>query len=230
MKDISFINKKTIAHRGIFDNDRIPENSIKAFKEALNKKYAIELDIHLTKDNEIVVFHDDLLDRMTNKKGNISNYNFIELQKTKLLNTNYTIPSLDEVLTLVNGKVPLLIELKGKAIGHKLEKELIKKLDNYQGDFLVQSFNPFIVAYFRFHKKEYIRGLLISNKNFNKLKYGIVIKYCKPDFLSVNKKLFNNKIINKNIPVFAWTINSKEDVEKYKNCFDNLICNINDIA
>ena len=80
MKDLDFLKKGIIAHRGIFDNRKVPENSIKAFKNALNKGYAIELDIRLTKDNKIVVFHDDVLGRMTKKKGNIKNLTFEELQ------------------------------------------------------------------------------------------------------------------------------------------------------
>ena len=72
MKDLDFLKNKIIAHRGIFDNKKVPENSIKAFKDAVNKKHTIEFDIHLTKDNKIVVFHDDTLDRMTNKTGSIS--------------------------------------------------------------------------------------------------------------------------------------------------------------
>ena len=94
-KDLSFLKQNLIAHRGIFDNEKVPENSIKAFMNAVNKKYIIEFDIHLTKDNKIVVFHDDKLDRMTNKKGFIKDYEFEELRKTRLLNTKYFIPSLD---------------------------------------------------------------------------------------------------------------------------------------
>ena len=233
MKDLEFLKKGIIAHRGIFDNRKVPENSIKAFKNALNKGYAIELDIRLTKDNKIVVFHDDVLGRMTKKKGNIKNLTFEELQKIKLINTDYTIPSLDEVLSLVNGKVPLLIELKSSSRSHRLEKELIKKLDEYKGEFAVQSFNPFIISYFRFHKKEYIRGLLVSYKKYKSFGTSLSIKLSKPDFLSVSKRMYKNKKIikyRKKIPVFAWTIDSKDDVKKYQDCFDNLICNINDIA
>ena len=233
MKDLEFLKKGIIAHRGIFDNRKVPENSIKAFKNALNKGYAIELDIRLTKDNKIVVFHDDVLGRMTKKKGNIKNLTFEELQKIKLINTDYTIPSLDEVLSLVNGKVPLLIELKSTSRSHRLEKELIKELDEYKGEFAVQSFNPFIISYFRFHKKEYIRGLLVSYKKYKSFGTSLSIKLSKPDFLSVSKRMYKNKKIikyRKKIPVFAWTIDSKDDVKKYQDCFDNLICNINDIA
>lgn len=230
-KDIYFLKNNVIAHRGIFDNDKIPENSIKAFKDALNKGYAIEFDVHLTKDKKIVVFHDDVLERMTNKGGYIKDYTFDELTKTTLLKTKYTIPSLDDVLTLIDGKVPLLIELKYDTKHHELEKELIKKLDQYNGEFAVQSFDPFIVSYFRFHKKNYIRGLLVSNRKDTLSNSMVFLPLCNPDFLSVYKTKCDNKKVLKfkaSKPVFAWTMKSKEDVKKYCSKFDNIICNIND--
>lgn len=236
MKNIDFLKNGIIAHRGIFDNKIVPENSIKAFKEAISNNYIIELDVHLTKDEKVVVFHDDTLKRMTNKNGNIKDYTFEELRKTKLLDTNYTIPSLIEVLELVNGKVPLLIELKYDVKRHKLEKKLIELLDKYNGKFAIQSFSPSIVRYFKVNRKNYIRGLLVSSRRDNVLEKisnsMVFIPYCKPDFLSVDKVLYNNpkvrKFKNKKL-VLAWTIKSKEDVKKYKDCFDNIICNINSI-
>lgn len=236
MKNIDFLKNGFIAHRGIFDNKVVPENSIKAFKEAISNNYIIELDVHLTKDERVVVFHDDTLKRMTNKNGNIKDYTFEELRKTKLLDTNYTIPSLIEVLELVNGKVPLLIELKYDVKRHKLEKKLIELLDKYNGKFAIQSFSPSIVRYFKVNRKNYIRGLLVSSRRDNVLEKisnsMIFVPYCKPDFLSVQKDLYNSTRVKKfknKKPVLAWTIKSKEDVKKYKDCFDNIICNINSI-
>ena len=235
----NFLVKNTIAHRGIFDNDKVPENSIKSFKDAIKKGYVIEFDVHLTKDKKIVVFHDMDLDRMTKEKGPIKELTLEELQKIKLLDTDYRIPSLDEVLELIDGKVPLLIELKYDTKHHELEKELIKKLDQYNGEFAVQSFDPFYVSYFRFHKNEYLRGLLIGSfrskiknifiNNLILLPFDILIS--NPDFLAVDKKLYKNKRIKKfkkKKNVVAWTMKSKEDVDKYKDKFDNVICNIND--
>ena len=131
----NFLIDNVIAHRGIFDNEKIPENSIKSFKAAINKKYVIEFDVHLTKDKKIVVFHDMNLDRMTKEKGNIKDYTLSELQKIKLLDTNYTIPSLDEVLTLIDGKVPILIELKYDVKGFELPKLLLNRLKEYNGKY-----------------------------------------------------------------------------------------------
>ena len=109
---MSFLSTKPISHRGVHDNDKVPENSIEAFKLAIKKGYIIELDVHLLKDNEIVVFHDDNLLRMTGVNKKIKNTTYKELQELKLLDTRYKIPKLIDVLNLVDGKVPLLIELK----------------------------------------------------------------------------------------------------------------------
>ena len=211
MKD-NFLVKNTIAHRGIFDNDKVPENSIKSFKNAINKGYVIEFDVHLTKDKKIVVFHDMDLDR---------------------------IPSLDEVLELIDGKVPILIEIKYDVKGFELPKLLLERLKTYKGKVAIQSFDPFIVSYIRFHANEYLRGLLVGSfkskiknifiNNLVLLPFDIFIS--KPDFLAVDKKMYKNKKIKnfkKNKSVVAWTMKSKEDVDKYKDKFDNVICNIND--
>lgn len=226
----NFLINKLIAHRGIFDNKIVPENSLRAFEKAIRKKYIIELDVHLTKDKKIVVFHDDVLDRMTNKKGKIKTYTMEELSNTKLLNTGYTIPSLKEVLNLVNGKVPLLIEMKYDNKSFELPRLLIKELKDYNGLVAIQSFDPFLVSYFRFHKNNYLRGLLIDRKIASHilfLKFGILIS--KPSFLSVQKSLYNNKEINKyknKKNIISWTMKSKEDIDKYKDKYDNLIVNI----
>lgn len=223
----SFLTKSLIAHRGVFDNNKIPENSLPAFEKAIEKKYIIELDVHLTKDNQIVVFHDETLYRMTDTNGYIKDFTLEELKKQKLLKTKYKIPSLDEVLELIDGKVPVLIELKDDMNGLKLPKLLFEKLKTYKGKVAIQSFSPLFVAYFRFHKNDYLRGLLISKYKFLITPFSILI--CKPDFLSVNKRLYKKikKYFKKRI-VISWTMRNNEDINKYKDLYDNLICNIDD--
>ena len=221
-----FLKNNIIAHRGIYDNEKVIENTLEAFKKAIKKGYIIELDLHLTKDNEVIVFHDDKLDRLTKSKGYIKNRNYKDLKNIKLLNTNSYIPTFDEVLSLVNGKVPLLIELKDDRKGLKLEKEVIKKLDNYNGLFAIQSFRPSTIIYFRIFRNKFIRGLLIS-KNYN-LKYHSLrmINICKPDFINVNKNLLNNKIIKKFKGIKITYLVDKNEKMLYSDKCDNMICNI----
>ena len=106
------LNGNVIAHRGIFDNETVPENSIPAFKKAIKENIPIELDVQLTKDNVLVVFHDDNLSRMTGKDIDIQKVNYSEIKDVKLLNTNEVIPTFEEILKLVDNKVLLNIEIK----------------------------------------------------------------------------------------------------------------------
>lgn len=224
-KDLCFLKENLIAHRG-YHYKNIPENSIDAFNEAIKKKYIIELDIHLTKDNKIVVCHDYNLKRIANVDKEIEKLNYDEIKELKLFKTNNKIPLLEEVLKIINGKVPVIIELKVKNLIRvgKLERELVKILDNYNGKFAVKSFNPLTVIWFKKHKDNYIRGLLVETKKAYNLMF---IKFCEPDFLSSSYKLLKDKRIKKfkkNKPVLAWTIRNKKNYDKYIDKYDNLIC------
>lgn len=216
-----------IAHRGIFNNDNIPENSLYSFKEAINKKIPIELDIHLSSDNKIVVFHDDNLFRMTSINKNIEDMKYNELAKINLLNTKEHIPTLDEVLKLINGQVLLIIEIKKNKKWRKLISLLIEALNNYQGKVLIQSFDFRVIKKI---KKQYCCGLLLTKK-YNNIKLDILIHklllfYCRPNFISINKKLlkykYYKKITNK-YKTYLWTIKNKEEINKYSDY--ELICN-----
>ena len=225
MKNLDFLKDKKIAHRGLFDNVKVPENSVEAFLNAIKNNYIIELDLHLTNDNKVVVFHDDNLKRMTVINKKIKDVNYDEIKDIKLLNTNSKIPLFADVLKLVNGRVPLIIELKTDNRIGKLENEVVKLLDNYNGLFVIKSFNPFIVNWFRIHRSNYIRGLLINKKLNDIMKY-IYIFICKPDFLSCHYAILKNKIIRKyknNNIVLGWGItNQKID----DDLADNLIYKI----
>lgn len=217
----NFLKNSVIAHRGIYDNKKTIENTISAFKKAINKGYAIEFDLHLTKDKKVIVFHDDKLERLTDVRGYIKDKTLDELNKIRLINGE-SIPTFEEVLKLVNGKVPLLIELKDN-IGYRLEKEVIKILKDYNGEYAIQSFRPSTIIWLRLFKRDILRGLLISNKKINSLK---LINICKPDFINVNKRLLDNKIVkNFNGIKLAYVIEEKEK-NKYNDKCDNMICNI----
>lgn len=221
-----FLKDNIIAHRGIYDNEKAVENTLEAFKKAIKKGYTIELDLHLTKDNEVIVFHDDKLNRLTTSKGFIRNRNYKDIKGLQLLGTKNHIPTFDEVLELVNGKVPLLIEIKDDRKDFKLEKEVIKKLNNYNGLFAIQSFRPSTVMYLKLHKKEFIRGLLISPNYNRKYRSLMLMNLCKPDFINFNKKLINNKKINKFKGIKIAYLVNKDEKDKYVDICDNMICNI----
>ena len=240
-KDLSFLKENIIAHRGMHNIKKgVPENSIKAFKEAIKNNYLIELDVHLLKDNTIVVFHDDNLKRMTGIDKKIKDTTYEEVKKLKLQNTICTIPTLEETLKIVNGKVPLIIELKTDRKTGLLEKELVKVLKDYKGKYAVKSFNPKTVYWFKKNYPSIIRGQLATGKKSNKnkiknymLKSMVLNKITKPDFISYDIKSVPNKILNKyknKKIILTWTIKNKKDLEKAKKYCDNYICeNIDEI-
>lgn len=228
MKDLKFLKDNLIAHRGVHID--APENTINAFKEAVKKKYIIEFDVHLLKDNTVVVFHDDNLKRMTGQNKKLKDCTYEEIKDLQLLDSNDYIPTLKEVLKIINGKVPIIVELKSDRKVGLLEKELVKQLDKYKGKFCVKSFNPLSIRWFRKNKPDYIRGLLVNNKKKSLIsaicRSNLSLIITRPDFISCNYKLHNNKKIlryMKKHPVIAWTIKNEEQLLKNKNNFYNLI-------
>lgn len=222
------LNNLLFAHRGVHDNIEIPENSIKAFTKAIENNLNIELDIQLTKDNVLVVFHDNNLKRMTNINKNLNEVTYEELKKLNLLDTNHTIPTLKEVLNVVKGKVILDIEIKDTKNINLVCNKLVEELNNYNHPFIVKSFDPKIVKWFKKNKPEYIRGLLIKDDIYNKFIGKIILKYCKPNFLAISKKFINKYGINSNLKkytILVWTILNKEETIIYKDLTNNFICN-----
>lgn len=234
-RDTEFLTQSFIAHRGLHNiNENIPENTLKAFKNAIKNNYAIELDVHILKDGKVIVFHDKTLFRMTGVNKKIKDMNYDEIKCLKLKNTSENIPLLKEVLKLVAGKVPLIIELKSSNKVGTLEKEVMKLLENYNGKFAIKSFNPFSLLYIKKYFPEVIRGQLSSdfkNKNFSIIKKIIYSKMpfnfiTKPDFISYDIKAFPNKRIaklRKNIIIIGWTVRSIDDLKYAKKYCDNFI-------
>ena len=228
MKDLTFLTSSLIAHRGLH-SDTVGENTLLSFEKAIAKNYIIELDLHLTRDKEIIVYHDNNLKRLTGIDKDVKDLTYEEIKKITL-KTGEHIPKFSEALKVIDGKVPLLIELKTDNKCGVLESEVVKYLDNYKGKFAIQSFNPLSLYWFKKHRKDYIRGQLVTLEyNFNFItnlicKYMVLNPIIKPDFISMNiKRLPNQRIRNKYI-LIGWTVRNKKDLQKFKNNCDNLIC------
>ena len=159
-KDLEKIKGRFIAHRGLHD-DQFPENSLKAFDEAAKRGYPIEIDLHLTKDGEVVVFHDANLKRMCGSDEKISELTLSQIKSHQLRESEETIPTLSECLETVNGRVPLLIEFKMENGNTKaLCKAADQILKKYSGNYLVQSIFPQVVRWYRKNRKDVCRGQL----------------------------------------------------------------------
>ncbi len=150
-----------ISHRGFFNNDQgIPENSLMAFKRSMERGYAIELDVMLTKDGYVVVHHDHDLKRVSAVNKRVDALTLRELQSHTLLKTDQVPPTLREVLNLVEGHIPLYIEIKHEQYSPagELEEKVAELLENYEGRVAILSFNPQSLEWFAKNAPQYYRG------------------------------------------------------------------------
>ncbi len=230
--DREFMSGLFIAHRGLHSvYEDTPENSIPAFKKAIEHGLAIETDIHLTKDGEIVVFHDDDLERMCGVKGAPEERTLAELKTLKLAGSEHTIPSFEEFLALVDGRVPLLIEFKTKSLKTcaPLCKRADEMLKNYKGKYFVQSFFPFAVRWYKKNRKDIMRGQLSSGRFEDKgvhmkmLSYLLVNCISRPDFVSYEARHYNNFFRRLATLLGAhtagWTFTSQDEADRLSKHF-----------
>ncbi|MFA5686622.1 MAG: glycerophosphodiester phosphodiesterase family protein [Bacilli bacterium] len=226
-----------LTHRGLH-NDLIDENSLSAFKASVEHGYGIELDVHLLKDGTLIVFHDNDLKRLTGDERRVDELTKEDLKTIKLLKTKEPIPTLFEVLKIVDGKVPVLIELKAdSSFDPKLPEAVIKALEDYPktNNIAIESFNPFAVKWLRKnYPNKYPYGQLISHhlKNISKFSSWLfktmhINLISKPDFIAFDINCLPNKkvkrLFRKNVPLISWTVNSKEKLELAKEYTHNWI-------
>ena len=150
------------AHRGLW-NAEIPENSLAAFARAVEAGFAIELDVQLAKDGTVMVFHDYTLTRMCGEDVKLADLTAAELATRRLKESDQHIPTFAEVLAVVDGRVPLLVELKGESTDVSLCAPVAEMLDAYKGPYVVESFNPMLLRWFKRNRPQILRGLLSSD-------------------------------------------------------------------
>lgn len=229
---MEWLTQSPMAHRGLHKGFNVPENSYKAFKRAIDKKLSIELDVRMTKDKQIVVFHDKNLIRMCAVRKKVPNQNYEAIKDIPLYKTNQKIPLLTDILELIDGKVPLVIEVKNYGTVGEFENVLAQILDNYKGDFAICSFNPNVVHWFKKNRPEIIRGMVFGDlKKFQISFYKTVFLYrlfkLRPHFISLDYKLLDTVLpafcrwCNK--PIVSWTIDSKKKLKKAREIVDNII-------
>ena len=152
---------RMFAHRGLFEADQsIPENSLPAFRAAVNAGYGVELDVQLTKDKQVVVFHDDNLKRGCGVDARVDAYTYDELQAFSLFGTAEKIPLFTEVLETIGGTIPMIVELKSGGDWKTLCQKTLDLLTAYRGDYCVESFHPMLVRWFYLHAPQILRGQL----------------------------------------------------------------------
>lgn len=226
---------RQVAHRGLHDRELgIPENSLPAFARAVEQGKAIELDLHATADNRLVVLHDFQLKRMTGVPGIVEEWTLEDLRKLRLQGTEAQIPTLDEVLELVNGKVPLLLEIKSERLGEvgRLEPVLMKRLASYQGEFILEAFNPEVLVWLHRHAPQYIRGQLGNlddeNKQFKFYSRHLMFNpLSRPDFIAFDIQKIDYKLRlacrKHGLPLLGWTIRTEAELKKADRLCDGVI-------
>jgi glycerophosphoryl diester phosphodiesterase len=234
MKDLSWLLTTPVAHRG-YHSPGIPENSIAAFHEAIKNGFTIELDVHKTKDDVLVVFHDDNLSRLTSYDKIIEDCTYAEIRQLVLNKTDEKIPAFSEVLDYIHGRVGLLVEIKTHPGVGRVEKLLSRILDKYSGKFAVVSFDPRIVRWFYKNRPSYIRGQIsggLKGKNLPfvqrfLLKNLFVNVISRPDFIAY-EYIYLNPWIEfiasiYRIPLLVWTIRDPDTAKKLRETGQNII-------
>lgn len=215
------------AHRGLH-GEGVSENSIAAFDRACMHGFGIELDVQLSADGRVVVFHDDDLKRMTGDTRRVDEVSYDELAQLHLPDGS-SIPLFEDVLCCVNGRTPLLVELKNGKRNDELCQKTLKLLREYTGAYVVESFNPLIVRWFRRHAPEIIRGQLVTDQEgylpaFSGFRAWLLSNLAlnmlaRPDFVAYDGSVKDFKAvkIQRRIfktPLAAWTIKNPERCRK----------------
>lgn len=233
-----WLTEKPIAHRGLWSRE-VPENSLEAFENAVQEGHPIELDVQMLADGTLVVFHDWTLDRMTSVEGKLSQKTYDEMAHVTLNNSTQKIPRLEEVLQVVQGSVPLLIEMKNR--NHKRSEyieKLLAVLGEYDGVFVLSSFDPFLVKKVKKHFKGVLCGQNFSNYPKNKFLVGQfkkVFMYVSwtvsnntPDFFVCRASMLPQCWIvrtaaKRKKPLLTWAIGDESEYKKVRGYADNYI-------
>ncbi len=241
-RDITPLMGYDYAHRGLWNtNDpgehNRPENSLAAFRAAVDKGYGIELDVHRTKDGALVVHHDDSLKRMTGVDIRIADSTLADVRACKLPNGE-PIPTYDEVLDVVAGRIPMVVEVKVEQGNHaELCCAVNERMQRYTGPWCLESFSPSAVKWFRLNAPEVIRGqLAFDHAGQGKTAFlflrnlGIATMlqnwYARPDFIAFEAKSVKWHSLPIHLlrlmkPWFvAWTVRSQADMDKYRKNWD----------
>lgn len=232
---MSWLAEQPIAHRGLHAAG-VPENSLAAFEAAIAAGYPIELDVRRARDGIPIVFHDATLERMTSHTGTVSEIPATRLTEYNLAETNQQIPTFAAVLDLVDGQVPLLVEIKNRKMDHALETAVAAELSDYSGRFAVQSFNPVSLAYFRTQWPDWPRGQLAGTRQRGLsirrvqnvfLKRLLLNWLSRPQFIAYEHTRLPYWPVTVHqrlgLPVLAWTISTRQALQEARKHADNVI-------
>lgn len=236
--DVSPLRGWYYAHRGLHDNSSdAPENSMPAFRRAVEAGYGIELDVQLTKDRIPVVFHDETLKRVCDVEGKVRDYTCEELQQFTLCQSSERIPLFADFLEFIDGRVPLIVEIKIYENVDRVCTAVDRLLENYNGVYCIESFHPMAVKWYKAHRPRVIRGQLSSNfdkpekkESFQErlVHYLLTNFLCRPDFIAYDHRFKGNisrMVCRKlyHVSGVTWTVKSQAELDACKDDFDLFI-------
>jgi len=212
---IGWLRGRDYAHRGLHGGE-VPENSLSAFSAAISRGLGIECDVQQTRDGRAVVFHDWELDRQTGESGPVGQRTAAELSRVALGASTDRIPTLHDLLGMVRGRVPLLIEVKTRherRVG-SLCLAVRRDLEGYGGPVAVMGFDPRVAAWFRRHAPRVVRGLVVSEEGARTLSGSVrrhlALWHAKPDFLAYDVRDLPSRFAaaqrKRGLPVLTWTV------------------------
>lgn len=233
-RDFPWLTAQDVAHRGLFRaGTPAEENTLAAVGAAIDAGYAAEIDVRTTADDIVVVFHDDDLTRMTDGEGTVSLWGFQQLKKYTVGKSGHPIPSLPDMLDLVDNRKPLFIEIKSSKQTNiqKLCAGVRHSFEGYRGDVAIMSFDPRVVRWFRDYMPKYARGLVIGREFLlgvrSRLALSFAVKKCQPDFIACDVNLLPNTFCTKwrsrGKPVLTWTVRTKQMEDIARQHADALI-------
>ncbi len=220
---------RSYAHRGLHSaRNGVPENTLEAFDVAARHGYGIELDVRLSSDGEVMVFHDDGLERMCRIDKRVDELTAEQLKKLRVGGSCQFIPTFEEALRTIGGRVPLIIELKTGKDTNLLCRKVWERLLNYDGMYCVESFDPRALGWFKRHAPDVVRGQLstklrgntlnpVSRFMLENLLYNFLSR---PQFIAYEHEFFSNPHFRRCVTSFgavacAWTVTDQ-------NTFDNM--------
>lgn len=233
--DASRLTGRLYAHRGLHDGNRqVAENSLAAFRRAVDAGYGIELDVQLTADQQLVVFHDQNLKRVCGVDKDLYTQTLDQLRQYPLPDGSL-IPLFSEVLELVGGQVPMIVEVKYHHQVERIAAATLAALEQYDGPYCVESFHPLAMRYFKKNAPDIVRGELVWCGKWNRSDVNAAEHFCmkhllpfcltRPHFVACSvpqdhtlgmwlmKKLYH--------PLLAgWTVRDQDTLDKIRSAYD----------
>lgn len=233
-KDTKWLTATPVAHRGLHNNITLPENSLGAFENAIKHGYGIEFDVWRTDSGQLIVHHDPSLSRTCGRNERTKSVDTSKLDEYKLMNTDYSIPTFEQTLDLVNGQVGLVIEIKPTKLVDVTCSQIWDVLKIYKGNYCIESFDPYVVRWWAANHPEIILGQLCDWYTWHKLTVKTMKQYRFVDFLATSLKNLPSKYYQKickenpDMIMIGWTVRTKESFDLAVKNVDNIIFETNE--